>query len=140
MVAAISRFVTRAWRTPIWTRWLAVLGWAALIFLLSAQPGLRVSADPSVDQPIREFAHGAMYAMLTLLLGWGLAGREAPTTLVLVGAAVLAFLYGVTDEWHQTFVPSRHGRPDDLVWDGLGIAAGVVALALVRRSGWLDRR
>jgi VanZ family protein len=45
-----------------------------------------------------------------------------------VGAAVLAgSLYGVTDEWHQSFVPGRTPAADDLVADAVGSLAGALA-------------
>ncbi len=40
----------------IW-RWLPAVAWMALIFALSAQSGLRVSDDASVDGPIRHVVH-----------------------------------------------------------------------------------
>ncbi len=111
-----------------------VLLWAGLIFFLSAQPGLRVSNDPGVDGPVRHLAHVGTYALLTLLIGWALAGHATPTTRSAVVSAVLALLYGVTDEWHQTYVPSRTGRPEDLIWDGLGAIAGLLVLLLIARG------
>lgn len=132
------RVLDRLWwsldRIPLVARWLAVAAWMAVIFLLSAQPGLRVSDDPGVDLPTRHLAHVAAYALLTLLLGWALSGRgRRPTPRTIGLAALLALLYGVTDEWHQTFVPSRTGRAEDLVWDGLGaLLAGMLLLSVTR--------
>jgi VanZ family protein len=137
MVLMASRAVSAAWRVPVPIRWLPVLLWAGLIFLLSAQPGLHVSADPGVDRPIREFAHICTYAVLTILTGWALAGHQRPSRRVVLIAAVLAFLYGISDEWHQTYVPSRSGRPQDLVWDGIGIVIGCAVLWAAARL--LDR-
>ncbi len=137
MVVVACRVVSAFWRVSVPIRWLPVLLWAGFIFLLSAQPGLHVSSNPSVDRPIREVAHVCTYAMLTVLLGWALAGHQAPSRRVLITAAVLAFLYGVSDEWHQTYVPSRNGRPQDLVWDGIGIVVGCALLWLAARL--LDR-
>ncbi len=139
MLDTIARLVVTAWRVPVPARWLAVLAWAGLIFLLSAQQGLRVSQDPGVDRPIREVAHGCTYAVLTILLGWALSGRRAPSVRVMVAAATLAFLYGISDEWHQTFVPTRTGRPQDLIWDGIGILIGVGVLLLAARVTIIDR-
>ncbi|MBX3031576.1 MAG: VanZ family protein [Chloroflexi bacterium] len=130
--------IDRLWwsldRVPTPARWCAVVGWATVIFVLSAQPGLRVSDDPGVDLPTRHLAHIAAYALLTLLLGWALAGRRRPTGRAITLAAVGALLYGVTDEWHQTFVPSRTGRVEDLVWDGIGVLLAAMLLTLVART------
>ncbi len=66
--------------------------WMALIFLLSAQPGLRVSNDPSVDGPIRHVAHVIVYAILTLLLLWGVGALSSGwrTRVALLAGLVLA--------------------------------------------------
>lgn len=113
-------------------RWAAVVTWAALIFLLSAQPGLRVTQDKGVDLSLRHVAHIAVYCVLTCLVGWALSRQSAPTARVTVIAAIMALLYGVSDEWHQTFVPDRTGRPEDLVWDGIGVAFGIMLLWVAR--------
>ncbi len=137
-VVTMSAFLNRCWlladRVPTPLRWLAVVGCALLIFILSAQPGLKVSSDPGVDGPTRHLAHVVVYGLLTVLLGWSLAGRRALTARIAVAGAFLALAYGATDEWHQTFVPSRTGRPEDLVWDGIGAILGCVALLLVIRA------
>jgi VanZ family protein len=90
-----------------------------------------VSDDPGVDRPLRQAAHVAVYGVLTVLLAWGLTGRRYPTRKVAIGASVLALLYGVSDEWHQTLVPTRTGRAEDLVWDALGAAIAAAVIVLV---------
>lgn len=45
----------------------------------------------------------------------------------LSGAWLIATLYGVTDEWHQTFVAGRTAEFRDLVNDGLGALVAVGA-------------
>lgn len=120
--------------------WGPVVAWAALIFLLSAQPGLRVSDDPSVDQPIRHVAHVVVYAVLAMVLlralSWG-AARPWTRRHVLL-AVLLAVLYGVSDEVHQTYVPQRTGHLVDVGWDLLGAVAGVLVLRLL--AGRWSRR
>ncbi|MGH2950506.1 MAG: VanZ family protein [Solirubrobacterales bacterium] len=104
---------------------LALMG---LIFYLSAQ------SDPGADIGTvgRILAHFGEYALLASLWAWALApalGRRA-----IVAAAAIAFLYALSDEWHQSFVAGRDADPLDVVIDGVGIA--VVSLALrARRAG-----
>jgi VanZ family protein len=118
------------------------VAWMALIFVLSAQPGLRVSDDVSVDGPIRHAAHVIVYAILALLLLWGFDTLSSgPRTRLALIAGLLAFLYGITDELHQLTVPNRTGQAFDLVWDALGSGIGVVVgLALARRRSAAERR
>jgi VanZ family protein len=134
MSRVFRRFVQAALRVPTPLRWLAVAAWAAMIFLASNQQGLAVSDDPRVDRPLRQVAHVVVYGALALLLTWGLAGRRYPTPRLAVIGGVIALLYGVSDEWHQTLVPTRTGRLEDLVWDALGAAIAVAIIVLVGAS------
>lgn len=137
MSPLLDRLLAVVLRVPTPLRWLGVLAWAAMIFLASNQQGLAVSDDPGVDRPLRQVAHIGVYAVLTILLTWALTGRRVPSLRLAAACGLLALLYGVTDELHQSFVPTRAGRPEDLVWDGLGalIAVGaiVVTTFAVRR-------
>lgn len=124
-------------------RWLPVLGWMTLIFVLSAQPGLRVSDDASVDAPVRAAAHVLTFGILAALLLRAVrpaTGSDLRATLV---AFAISTLYGVTDELHQALVPDRTGRLDDIALDAIGAALGcvagsAVALAVSRRNGIVD--
>jgi VanZ family protein len=131
MSRVIVRLVDAALRVPTWSRWLAVIAWAAMIFLASSQQGLAVSDDPGVDRPLRQVAHIGVYGVLTVLLAWCLTGRRYPTPRLAIVAGVVALLYGVSDEWHQTLVPTRTGRAEDLIWDALGAAIAVAVIVLV---------
>jgi VanZ family protein len=110
----------------------------ALIFVLSAQPGLRVTEDASVDRPLRTLAHLATYAVLAGLLVRALAAGRRPLGVAAVAAWLLAVLYGITDEMHQAFVPDRTGRPADVVVDAVGAAIGVAGAMAV--SVLVERR
>ena len=127
---------TTALRAATW-RWGPVIAWMVLIFVLSAQPGLRVSSDDAVDGPLRQIAHVVIYAGLAALLARALAWKGEVTVMVMAAAFGLALLYGVTDELHQSIVPDRTGQVADLVWDGAGALIGVIAARfawpLVRR-------
>ena len=114
-------------------RWGPTLACMAVIFLLSSQSGLRASDDASVDGPLRHLAHVAIYALLAFLLVLAMANGNRPTGRVLLAAAVLALLYGVTDEFHQTFIRDRTGHAIDLLWDGIGALVGVVAAVFWQR-------
>lgn len=66
---------------------------------------------------------------------------------LVMAAAVLASLYGATDELHQYFVAERTADGVDWMADSVGGLLGAVAGAVVatrtgralRRRGWLDR-
>ena len=101
-------------------RFLPALGWAGLIFFLSAQsqlPGQTFLELPGADK----VAHAVVYAALAGWLAW--ADRGGRLALWFAAAAA----YGVTDEWHQAFVPGRMTS----VFDWLADAAGAGGAMLV---------
>jgi VanZ family protein len=102
----------------------------ALIFILSAQPGLRVSDDAAVDSPVRAVAHVLTFGVLGALLFRALSGTPVSTTRAAAVAFVAAALYGVSDEIHQAVVPDRTGQLDDVALDVIGAAIGI-AVAVV---------
>ena len=65
------------------------------------------------------------------------SGRPAASARSLARAAVLsAVLFGLTDEIHQSYVPSRTADGWDLLADALGAAMGVgFYFALISLSG-----
>jgi VanZ family protein len=103
--------------------WGPVLLWAAVIFTLSAIPGL--ATDLGVwDTVLRKAAHATEYAILALLLFRAL-GRELP-------AFAIGFAYAVSDEIHQEFVRGRHASPFDVSMDAAGLALGLLLLHVTR--------
>ncbi len=106
-----------------------------LVFVLSAQSGLRVSEDPEVDRPLRMLAHAVTYAILAGLILFALSGAGRVTLAGVVAAFVIAVLYGVSDEFHQSFVPDRTGQVSDVAIDAFGAAVGVVLAAIILRRG-----
>ena len=91
----------------------------------SAAPQLLMTLS---DAPAHAAAYAALaVAMLRGVSGARLAGVSARTALL---AAVLAIAYGVSDEFHQSFVAGRHGELRDVAADALG-ATGGAALAWV---------
>lgn len=114
--------------------WALAAGWAALIFIASSIPGSALAAGPVVgfDKVVHALEYGVLGALTTraLMIAPGLA----PALAALCGAA-LAALYGVSDEWHQSFVPGRFASGGDLVADAVGAAAGAAVVFLRRKEG-----
>lgn len=74
-------------------------------------------------------AHGASYAVLAGLLVRALAGGDLSNmrAQLILPAVVLATLYGLSDEFHQSFIPGRLASVSDLVADSVGALVGAVA-------------
>ena len=110
-------------RSRLFTVWLPVLVWAAVIFTFSSIPSLSTGLG-TWDTILRKGAHLTEYAVLGGLLYRAL-GRE-PLALA-VGIA-----YAATDELHQYFVRGRHASPVDVAIDAVGVAAGMLVWLRVR--------
>jgi hypothetical protein len=116
-------------------RWLynglPLFAWMALIFFLSGRPDLPNPYGGWQGEVLSSAAHVFVFGVLALLWLRLLRGRRYAW----LGAFALTMLYALSDEFHQSFVPSRHADPWDLFCDGLGaILALVVWLALGLRS------
>ncbi len=107
-------------------RWLPVAVYVALIFVLSAQPGLSV---PGTFEYRDKVAHTLEYGGL----GWLVyrAARDSwPATpalrRVLLTALALSAL-GALDEKFQSFIPGRDSTPYDWMADTFGGALAQIA-------------
>ncbi len=117
--------------------WLAVAAWMGVIFALSSISGLRVSEDAEVDRPMRTLAHMASFGLLSGLLLHALCANGRPTLSRAALALTVTVLYAASDELHQSLVPDRMGRPQDVAIDTLGAIVGLAVawFILARRSG-----
>lgn len=104
-------------------RWGPVLGWAAVVFFLSAQQRLPQLPDLLGWDKLQ---HSTGYVLGGLLLARALEGTRGATLL----AALLGLVYAASDEFHQLFVPGRHADVRDWVADAIGIAVGIAAWRL----------
>jgi len=111
-----------------------VLGWLGLIYFLSARTGSEAADAISplfwLGTLVDEIAHLVLYGGLAtlLLLGfWSWRSEGYGEFRWVWLAASLALFYGLTDEYHQTFVPGRSASLKDILIDG----AGAMASALV---------
>ena len=127
-------------RRATWGRqllaWSAVMSYCGLLYYLSDQPRLRPPQTvPSSDT----LAHVAAYAVLGWL--WTVALRETwegcSSLAVVLFALIFTLGYGLSDEWHQSFVPGRVSSAADVVADviGGGLGAGSFFLWTRRRVG-----
>ncbi|MEX0927173.1 MAG: VanZ family protein [Dehalococcoidia bacterium] len=125
------------------SRTLPPLAWAGVIFFLSHRPAsdYETTAGALPNFAGRDYmAHGILYFVLAILLFRMLTGVSGGARLWPAAATVaMAVLYGITDEYHQSFIPGRTGNSLDVVADGLGALAGVLAVILAERL-WVGAR
>jgi VanZ family protein len=116
---------------PFAWSWLPVVGWAALIFALSATPNLRFVPDAGLDFVIRKLGHMGVFGILALLLWWAMAGSTAWRR-PWAWAFALTVVYAVSDEFHQEFVAGRHPSSTDIGIDAAGALIALVVIGLIR--------
>jgi VanZ family protein len=131
--------LTRRMRSRSLLRWGAAIGWMVFIYYLSAQPSLPRLTD-RLGSLQSVMGHLIAYAVLAFLLQWSLAGTPsggsgAEARRVACWALFLAVAFGITDEFHQHFVPGRHMDPLDLLTDAIGAAATLWVARVVRGRG-----
>lgn len=137
--------------------WCAVVVWMAVIFYLSHQPGsesshlsggvlefiqtfiplVDLSTNEWIHTLVRKGAHLSAYLILGALFMIALhhsdQGRLGKRAIV---AFLCCFLYAISDEVHQLFIPGRSGQATDVLIDSLGAAIGIalyLAISKVRR-------
>lgn len=115
-------------------------------FLIPLIKFLLPAADESLVNGIRflirKMGHLTEYAILAILLWRALtfSGRPGNTDKVEWSpriaflAWLCASLYAVSDEFHQSFVPSRVGSPFDVMIDAAGAGIAILILFLIRRK------
>jgi VanZ family protein len=127
--------------------WLPVFAWASLIFFFSTDQFSSSNTAPVVEtlafwvfpeissdtveiihEAVRKLGHWSEYFVLAVLMLRALGDetgkkwqwRHAVHTLFFI------FFYALSDEWHQTFVPSRTASFRDVMIDALGGICGIL--------------
>jgi VanZ family protein len=95
--------------------------WALGILWIGSLPDLQPPIDSAL--PIDKAGHFGMFALLGVLLAWGL--HRARVRASFAWALIAGIVVGVLDELHQRSVPGRSSDPMDLLADALGCAFGL---------------
>lgn len=100
-------------------------------------PEEQIQIQQKISFPVRKCAHLSEYAVLGALMtltaaSWRREGEETMRTGETPGGTVrilpvlaAGFLYAVSDEIHQIFVPGRSGEPRDVLIDTSGVLIGI---------------
>ncbi len=107
--------------------WLPVYLYAGLIFIYSS-----LSSPPLAPKILHgdKLLHLVEYAILGYLIARAARNASSPQlrTHFRIFAVCVAVLYGLTDEFHQYFVPGREADSLDLLADGAGAFLGQILL------------
>ena len=105
--------------------WAGVFLWMAVIFIMSSLPGEDIPDFniPNLDKAVHFFE---FFILAILLLRAFLKSYYgvSPVKMVVLAAAI-AFIYALSDEFHQYFVPGRNADILDFIVDILGSSIGI---------------
>jgi VanZ family protein len=120
-----------------WKWWLPVVVYALFIFLMS-HSSYDVEDPPGFDLSL---FHPIIYASLGFLLAmaWDFCFAFANQWLVFTLALATGTIYGILDEFHQSFVPERFPGLMDVLLDVLGSTMGIGAFLHGQRRSWIAR-
>ena len=127
--------------------WMPATVWMAIIFLgstdmLSAEhtsrflapflrwidPQISLAALNAIQLGVRKLGHLTEYAILAMLLWRALRGGirwQMKMSILFLVAALGSAIFAASDEFHQSFVPSRTASPNDVMIDICGALVGL---------------
>ncbi|MFH0749336.1 MAG: VanZ family protein [Candidatus Gottesmanbacteria bacterium] len=109
--------------------WTPVVLWMIIIFVLSSQQKITITDSYTLSFILFKTIHVIEYAFL-----FTVTYRAIINTMVrkgklpLVIAFIITALYAISDEYHQSFVPTREGRLRDAIIDIAGAAIAWISI------------
>lgn len=122
-----------------------VLGWMAVMYYLSNQPGLEVTPflnkllsfvpkmpnkllSNEFEYVLRKTAHIIEYAVLYIITFFAIYNekKEKAVAKAILASLLICFIFAISDEVHQYFVPKRDGRIFDVITDLFGVFWGQI--------------
>lgn len=120
-------------RYPLLLYWGPPVVWAALIFILSSQPGEafpEVTFVPNADKAVHVLEYALLAGLVTRAF-FNFAWRTHTVSASIV-SLVTCFVFGVLNEFHQLSVPDRSFEWGDLGADAVGIGLGILIYVLIQ--------
>lgn len=111
--------------------WAPLAVWLAAIWWQSSRPGGPAPIDQGAWFVVTSMGHVVEYAGLGFLVGRLLPANGRLWTWL--AAWAFCALWGLSDEFHQSFVPGRDVEVWDLGVDAVSAAVGLVVCGLLRR-------
>ena len=98
-------------------RFLPALIWMALIFYGSSRQKVAITENYWLSFAFFKTLHIVEYGVLFLLWRFALYNKSYS----IEAAVLISIFYGMTDEFHQSFMLGREGRLRDVFIDALGV-------------------
>jgi VanZ family protein len=108
----------------IFIRWLPAIFIMGLIFFFSSLPSTRIPYYGAFDIILKKGGHALGYGLLSLSYYYALPGSLSRFYRWII-AFIMAILFALSDEYHQSFVQGRDSSIGDVAIDGLGAAVAL---------------
>ena len=105
--------------------------WAGVIFCFSTLPQIRTTEIYWQDFILKKTAHMVEYGILAILLYRALKYSGAGVRKAAIFSILIAVVYAMTDEFHQSFVLGRESRVRDVIFDTIG---SILAITFFRNK------
>ncbi|MGD8621437.1 MAG: VanZ family protein [Anaerolineales bacterium] len=112
-------------QVPMIIRWLPALLLMATIFIFSSTPASQLPYFGTIDLLIKKGGHATGYALLALAYYFALPPRLSPVYRGVL-ALIMALLFALSDEFHQSFVEGRTSSLRDVAIDSAGAAFALI--------------
>lgn len=104
--------------------------WCSLIFYFSSQHAISVNNNSVIDITTHKLAHLILYAGVFSCFYY--AFNQKFNWKVYLYGLIFCLLYGISDEIHQSFTPSRSPRVYDVVIDVCGGAIAAFIIKIIK--------
>jgi len=107
-------------------------------FLRWLKPDISIETVVFIHFLIRKLGHLTEYAILAMLLWRGVyrgTNLQMKMSILFLLAWLAAATFAVTDEFHQSFVPSRTASPIDMMIDICGAMIGLIICMMFAAQG-----
>jgi VanZ family protein len=112
----------------------AAICWMVLIFYLSSLTGQEVS-QPFHPKPISWIGHIVLFATLAAFLQSAIRGWNFEINLRwVIALAMFSSLFGIFDEYHQSFVTGRQATIADALIDSISSIVTTILMWIFGRS------
>jgi VanZ family protein len=103
------------------------------IFFASHQPGDSLSLPqlPGFDKLAHMISYGVL--AMAVFFAWSEQQKNSKSRVVMLATWMFCLLYGISDEFHQSFIPGRTVSVYDLLADGVGAAMACAFWAKYRK-------
>jgi hypothetical protein len=112
-------------------RWGPALVLMGIIFFISSFPSASVPNYGAVDFWVKKSGHFLGYTALAIAYCHALGVEEPAQGRI---AWLLALLFAISDEFHQSFVPGRSAWIVDIIIDALGALFGSLIWLIINRK------